>query len=90
LSAVGFALEGDSRDYDPSAEAVTLDVNIAPAARICSFSHVAIGASAHRHNMRDRTMDDLADLTQITRSYAPGPGIGGIGAAAPNGGTARG
>jgi hypothetical protein len=32
LSAIAFALEGDPRDYDPSAEAVTLDVNVMPAA----------------------------------------------------------
>jgi hypothetical protein len=32
LSAVAFALEGDPSDYDPSAEAVTLDVSVAPAA----------------------------------------------------------
>jgi hypothetical protein len=32
LAAIGFALEGDPRDYDPSAEAVTLDVSVAPAA----------------------------------------------------------
>ena len=32
LSAVAFALEGDPRDYDPWAEAVTLDVSVAPAA----------------------------------------------------------
>jgi hypothetical protein len=32
LAAIAFALEGDPRDYDPSAEAVTLDVNVAPAA----------------------------------------------------------
>jgi hypothetical protein len=32
LSAIAFALEGDPRDYDPSAEAVTLEVNVAPAA----------------------------------------------------------
>ena len=32
LLAIAFALEGDPRDYDPSAEAVTLDVNVAPAA----------------------------------------------------------
>jgi hypothetical protein len=32
LSAVAFALEGDPRDYDPLAEAVTLDVIVAPAA----------------------------------------------------------
>lgn len=32
LSAIAFALEGDPRDYDPSAEAVTLHVNVAPAA----------------------------------------------------------
>jgi predicted RNA binding protein YcfA (HicA-like mRNA interferase family) len=32
LSAVAFALEGDPRDYDPSAEAVTLDVSVALAA----------------------------------------------------------
>jgi hypothetical protein len=31
-AAIAFALEGDPRDYDPSAEAVTLDVNVAPAA----------------------------------------------------------
>ena len=32
LSAAAFALEGDPRDYDPSSEAVTLDVTVAPAA----------------------------------------------------------
>jgi hypothetical protein len=32
LSAIAFAFEGDPRDYDPSAEAVTLDVSVAPAA----------------------------------------------------------
>jgi hypothetical protein len=32
LSAIAFALEGDPRDYDPLAEAVTLDVIVAPAA----------------------------------------------------------
>jgi hypothetical protein len=32
LSAIAFALEGDPQDYDPSAEAVTLDVSVAPAA----------------------------------------------------------
>jgi hypothetical protein len=32
LSAIAFALEGDPRDYDSDAEAVTLDVSVAPAA----------------------------------------------------------
>jgi hypothetical protein len=32
LSAIAFALEGDPRDYDPSAEAVTLDISVEPAA----------------------------------------------------------
>ena len=32
LSAIAFALEGDPGDYDTSAEAVTLDVKVAPAA----------------------------------------------------------
>jgi hypothetical protein len=32
LSAITFALEGDPRDYDADAEAVTLDVRVAPAA----------------------------------------------------------
>ena len=32
LSATAFALEGDPRDYDPSSEAVTLAVTVAPAA----------------------------------------------------------
>jgi hypothetical protein len=32
LSAIGFALEGDPRDYDTDAEEVTLDVSVAPAA----------------------------------------------------------
>ena len=32
LSAIAFALEGDPRDYDGDAEAVTLDVTVAPAA----------------------------------------------------------
>ena len=32
LSAVAFTVEGDPRDYDPSAVAVTLDVSVAPAA----------------------------------------------------------
>lgn len=32
LSAIAFALEGNPADYDPSAEALTLDVTVAPAA----------------------------------------------------------
>jgi hypothetical protein len=32
LSAVAFALEGDPRDYDADADALTFDVNVAPAA----------------------------------------------------------
>jgi hypothetical protein len=32
LAAIAFALEGDPRDYDPSAEALTIDVSVAPAA----------------------------------------------------------
>ena len=32
LSAIAFALEGDPQDYDLAAEAVTLDVTVAPAA----------------------------------------------------------
>ena len=32
LAAVEFALQGDPRDYDPDADAVTLQVNVAPAA----------------------------------------------------------
>jgi hypothetical protein len=32
LSAVAFALEGDPRDYDVDADALTFDVNVAPAA----------------------------------------------------------
>ena len=32
LSAIAFALEGDPRDYDREAEALTLDVKVAPAA----------------------------------------------------------
>jgi hypothetical protein len=32
LGAIGFALEGDPRDYDTDAETVALDVNVAPAA----------------------------------------------------------
>jgi hypothetical protein len=32
LSAIAFALEGDPHDYDSSAEAVTLNVSVAPAA----------------------------------------------------------
>jgi hypothetical protein len=32
LSAIAFALEGDPQDYDRQAEAVTLDVTVAPAA----------------------------------------------------------
>jgi hypothetical protein len=32
LAAVNFALQGDPRDYDPSAEALTPDVTVAPAA----------------------------------------------------------
>jgi hypothetical protein len=32
LSAISFALEGDPQDYDPSTEARTLDVTVAPAA----------------------------------------------------------
>ena len=33
LAAIGFALEGDPRDYDTDAETVVLDVNVASAAR---------------------------------------------------------
>jgi len=32
LAAINFALQGDPRDYDADAEAITLDVSIAPAA----------------------------------------------------------
>lgn len=32
LSAIAFALEGNPADYDPTAEALTLDVTVAPAA----------------------------------------------------------
>ncbi|MGC1289075.1 MAG: hypothetical protein WA895_39655 [Streptosporangiaceae bacterium] len=32
LSAISFALERDPQDYDPSAEAITCDVTVAPAA----------------------------------------------------------
>jgi hypothetical protein len=32
LSAIAFALEGDPEEYDSSADAVTLDVTVAPAA----------------------------------------------------------
>lgn len=32
LAAIAFALEGDPRDYDPDAETLTFDVNVAPAA----------------------------------------------------------
>jgi hypothetical protein len=32
LAAIAFALEGDPRDYDADAEAVTLNVRVAPAA----------------------------------------------------------
>jgi hypothetical protein len=32
LAAINFALQGDPRDYDPSAETITLDVTVAPAA----------------------------------------------------------
>jgi hypothetical protein len=32
ISAIAFALEGDPRDYDPSADAITLDVSVVPAA----------------------------------------------------------
>jgi hypothetical protein len=32
LSAIAFALEGDPQDYDTNAEALTFDVNVAPAA----------------------------------------------------------
>jgi len=32
LDAISFALQGDPRDYDADAEAVTLDVHVAPAA----------------------------------------------------------
>jgi hypothetical protein len=31
LAAIGFALEGDPRDYDTDAETLALDVNVAPA-----------------------------------------------------------
>lgn len=32
LAAIAFALEGDPRDYDSDAEAVTFDVSVTPAA----------------------------------------------------------
>jgi hypothetical protein len=32
LAAIEFALQGDPRDYDTSAETLTLDVSVAPAA----------------------------------------------------------
>jgi hypothetical protein len=32
LAAIDFALQGDPRDYDNSAETLTLDVSVAPAA----------------------------------------------------------
>jgi hypothetical protein len=32
LAAIAFALEGNPADYDPTAEALTLDVTVAPAA----------------------------------------------------------
>jgi hypothetical protein len=32
LAAIRFALEGNPADYDPTAEALTLDVTVAPAA----------------------------------------------------------
>jgi predicted RNA binding protein YcfA (HicA-like mRNA interferase family) len=32
LSSIAFALEGNPEDYDPAAEAITLDVKVAPAA----------------------------------------------------------
>jgi hypothetical protein len=32
LAVVAFALEGNPADYDPTAEALTLDVTVAPAA----------------------------------------------------------
>ncbi len=32
LSAIAFALEGDPQEFDSAAEAVTFDVNVAPAA----------------------------------------------------------
>jgi hypothetical protein len=32
LAAIEFALQGDPRDYDPHAEALTLDVSVVPAA----------------------------------------------------------
>ena len=36
LSAIAFALEGDLRDYQPDAEILTCDVNVAPAAWLAS------------------------------------------------------
>jgi hypothetical protein len=32
ISAIAFALEGNPDDYDPAAEAITVDVTVAPAA----------------------------------------------------------
>lgn len=32
LAAINFALQGDPRDYDTDAEAITFDVSVAPAA----------------------------------------------------------
>lgn len=32
IAAIMFALQGDPRDYDPDADTVTFEVNVAPAA----------------------------------------------------------
>jgi hypothetical protein len=45
LSAIVFALEGDSRDYDTDAETLTLDVNVAPAARGQDFTAASPSAA---------------------------------------------
>jgi hypothetical protein len=39
LSAIAFALEGNPADFDPGAEALTLDVTVAPAASIRPGAH---------------------------------------------------
>jgi hypothetical protein len=39
LSAIAVALEGNPADYDLTAEALTLDVTVAPAARLLARSH---------------------------------------------------
>ena len=73
LSAIAFALEGDPRDYDTDAETLTLDVNVAPAARQASLRRRipawrSLPQSSPKHSLRQmRTFTPRTALHKDTR-----------------------